>query len=111
MDIEPTLAISSSVHSSEVPSNPQLCDAALGLSVRYIHCQNLFTIQAEEKALHNIPPTTSLEELIALIASTEGVTEDWSLELFFSEGYPLDPNEITLKGDYQECMITMCSCD
>ena len=22
------------------------------------------------------------------------------LELFFGEGYPLDPNEITLKGDY-----------
>lgn len=96
MDTEPTLATSSPVHSSEAaPTNPQ-CDA---LSVRYIHCQNLFSYQAEEKALHNIPPTTTLEELISLIAAAEGVTKDMTLELFFSEGYPLDANKITLKGD------------
>ena len=102
MDIEQTLAISSPVHSSEAaPTKPQ-CDA---LSVRYIHCQNLFASQVEEKALHNIPPTTTLEELVALIASAEGVTKNMTLELFFSEGYPLDANRLTLKGEYMPVTV------
>lgn len=105
MDIEPTPAISSPVHSNNElgtpgPDDSQCYDTASGLSVRYVHCQNLFTYQAEEKVLHNIPPTTTLGELVCLIASTEGLTKDKTIELFFKEGYPLDPNEITLKGDY-----------
>ena len=103
MDFEPTPAISGPMLNRSEASSiiPQHCDVASGISVRYIHCQNLFTFQAEEKILLNIAPTTTLEELIALISSAEGiVTGDWMLELFFGEGYPLDPNEITLKGDY-----------
>jgi hypothetical protein len=104
MDIDPIPATCTSnpVHSSS-PNNPECCDTAQGLSIRYIHCQNLFTHQAEEKALHNVPPTATLEELITQIASTEGVAKDETLELFFGEGYPLDPNEITLKGDLCNC--------
>ncbi len=106
MDIDPTPATCTSnpVHSSS-PDNPECCDTAPGLSIRYIHCQNLFTHQAEEKALHNVPPMATLEELITQIASTEGVAKDETLELFFGEGYPLDPNEITLKGDLYLCLV------
>ena len=103
MDFEPTPAISGPMLDRSEASSivPQHCDTASGISVRYIHCQNLFAFQAEEKILLNIAPTTTLEELIAVISSAEGiVTGDWMLELFFGEGYPLDPNEITLKGDY-----------
>ena len=110
MDIEPNLTCSSSVdppvHSTEVPNIPQ----SDTLSVRYIHCQNLFTLQAEEKALHNISPTTSLEELIKLIASAEGIADDMTLELYFSEGYPLDANRITLKGDNYCSIIMLLNC-
>lgn len=98
MDIEPNLTCSSSadpVPGSEVTDNSQ----SDTLTVRYIHCQNLFAFQAEEKSLHGLSPTTTLEELIRLITLAEGVTEDMILELYFSEGYPLDANRITLKGD------------
>lgn len=114
MDIEATPAISSPVHSSNEfeapgPDDSQCCDTASGLSVRYVHCQNLFTYQAEEKVLHNVPPTTTLGELVCLIASAEGLTKDKTVELFFKEGYPLDPNEITLKGDYINNFVLLVS--
>ena len=98
MDIEPNLTHSSSmdlVNSSEVPQSDTL-------TLRYIHCQSLFAFQAEEKALHGLSPTITLEQLVALISSTEGVTEDMTLELFFSEGYLLDANKITLNGTYMK---------
>ena len=68
------------------------------ITIKYVHCQDLFMYQAEEKAINNLDPTTSLGELVTLIEFAEGVSEDLALELFFSEGYPLDANSITLKG-------------
>ena len=64
---------------------------------QYIHSLNFFTFQVEEKALCDIPPNTTLKELIALISSAEEVATE---ELFFVEGHPLNPNEVTLKGEY-----------
>ena len=105
MDIELSSSVSDIVHVPDLASCTATSEASGSrgtLTVRYIHCQNLFMFQAEEKTICNLLPTTTLEELIASIAFAEGVSEEMTLELFFSEGYPLDANKITLKGDCSE---------
>ena len=100
MDVEPSSSITGPVYvpvlASGTSDPPGSCDT---FTVRYIHCQNIFMFQAEEKAIHNLSPTTTHEDLIALIVVAEGVSGEMTLELFFSEGCPLDANKITLRGD------------
>lgn len=70
-----------------------------GITVRYVHCKNIFLFPAKEKCILNLNPTTnSVSELYKMIASQQNITEDLKLELYFNEGYPLDLNDHTIMG-------------
>lgn len=72
------------------------------ITIRYIHCKNLFIFKAKEKCVLNLDPCYStVGDLYNLIASQQGISGDLKLELYFSEGYPLDVNDYTSKGIYK----------
>ena len=83
------------------PAPPALTRQHCGITVRYLHCKNIFLLDAKEKCILNLNPTTnSLFDLYKMIASQQDITEDFKLELYFSEGYPLDLNDHTIMGMY-----------
>ena len=98
MEVEPYTNSFLTDQQSSLSSGPSTSKGSI--AVRYVHCQNLFLREVHEKMITNLTPSTTLEELIRLIARAEGVSLDMTLELYFGEGYPLDPNNITLKGKF-----------
>lgn len=83
----------------KITSSSEISTSKGNTTVQYVHCVNLFSHEARKKSISNLATSTTLEELTTLILFAEGVSEDMTLELYFGEGYPLDANQLTLKGD------------
>ena len=75
------------------------------ITIRYIHCKNVFLLNIKDRSVLNLNPfDTSLKDLYSLIASQLDIPKELTLELFFSEGYPLDVNDHTISGMYNFCV-------
>lgn len=84
-----------------LPTSNQSTRQPHGITIRYIHCKNIFLLPAREKCILNLNPAmNSICDLYKLIASQQNITtaSDLKLELYFSEGYPLDLNDHTSLG-------------
>lgn len=63
------------------------------MSVRYILCRDLFTKEAREHVVVQLfLNRTTMEDLIDRIRSKEGFQQEYVLELFTHEGYPININ-------------------
>ena len=108
--VSTTFQMESELFSSET-DDPPLATARItagltrqhhGITIRYIHCKNIFFLPAKEKCILNLnPATNSVSDLYKMIASQQNITSDLKLELYFSEGYPLDLNDHTIMGKFR----------
>jgi hypothetical protein len=99
--ISTSFHMESELFSSEFGDTVDTPTPSSTITIRYLHCKNLFIFDAKEKCILNVNPTTnSLLDLYKMIASQQDITEDFKLELYFSEGYPLDLNDHTIAGMY-----------
>lgn len=65
------------------------------IEIRYIICQDLFYTSVEEKAITELNPSTTVNDIYDIIMKKEGISSDLTLEVYSHEGYPLHPNEFT----------------
>ena len=67
------------------------------ISIQYILCSDdLFSCDIAETTIDNLDPEkATLCDIISMITSEMGLSDDKAIELFSHEGYPLHHNDIT----------------
>lgn len=75
-------------------------DQKFVISVYYVLCSgNLFSSNLEQTVIKDIDPiTATLFDIIKYISDHSKIPQEQAIELYSSEGYPLQNNEITSKG-------------
>ena len=70
------------------------------IKVHYVLCSgNIFSDDIEQTVIENIDPTSAtLFDIIEYISNHAKISQEQAIELYSSEGYPLQNNEITSKG-------------
>ena len=76
------------------------------ITIHYIHCKNIFLLQSKQECIMNLDPSEcSLSVIFDLIASKHDIPKELILEMYFSEGYPLDANKHTITGMLCNCIL------
>ena len=96
------------VHGDVHPSflqdpSDQIEEETARIYVRYILCQSdtAFVADIEQTDIKDIDPSkTTLAELVSRIRDDNKIPDEQAIEMYSSEGYPLQNNEITNKGQY-----------
>ena len=94
------------IHSDDKPSNfSDYSDVheeeqKFVISVHYALCSGkLFSSNLEQTVIKDIDPiTATLFDIIKYISDHAKIPQEQAIELYSSEGYPLQNNEITSKG-------------